>query len=356
MAQSVISALSMYLDRAVRTPYMKSKFAILHNPEVFEYTPFGDQVMIREVVGGNAADYDSAIGFVEGGNGGSVTWNAFKAPYDRQFTVPVDALKEMGSITQNMTPSGVLLMERYFANFASEIDATACATIYGKALPENIYSDAGVTSPQLRTDADNIFPTLAQIRSKLFNKGIESEVAVFVSSTIFGNIEAALIKNMALANQDFVKFNVSTNGLEIEVAVIKYGNLYLVRVPDDRMNSHVTILNGKTGTGQDAGGWAPDTLNPDFLNVQLLAIPFEAGGVSIRHLVSNFTLPARFMGMSTAKLEKEIASLNELYGGQIELRNIGIDQTGDRFKYMNRIVYGTAVFETYRKTIIAVTK
>ena len=46
----------------------------------------------------------------------------------------------------------------------------------------------------------------------------------------------------------------------------------------------------------------------------------------------------------------------KIYGNAIEIQNIGINQSADQFAYMNRIIYGTIVFDTWKKTIFAVTE
>lgn len=352
MPNAILDSAHMYLDKVVKAPYIYSKFAILHDPEKFEYSIYGESTRVREVTGGTAADYDPAQGFQSSEGQGSVVWSEFKAPFDRDITVPVDAVSEMNSITQGMQPSGPQVIERSWANFGGEIDATTCANIFSKVPQENKLTDTDYP-----LDRENAYSTLVKIENLLFNQGVDDVPAiVFTKSTVYAELQTAIVDKFGLANESVLKVNPSLDDkLEVSLSVIKFNNLYIVRVPDQRMISHVTLLDGKSA-GQETGGWLADDDNPDFTEVELLVVPFDSAALSIRHLVTNFTVPARFMNLSTASIDTQLKHMNEYYQGSAVLRNIGIDQTGDMFRYMNRILYGSVVYETWKKTLFAVTR
>lgn len=351
MNNAVLAAAGVYLDKVVRYPYMSAKTAILHDTEVFEYSLMGEITHIREITGGNTSSYEMGKGFQGGGQAGSSVQTPFKARFDRELSFGVDAIQEYNSILQGMTPSSVEVARQSWAKIGGEIDACTISTVYNatKASNKKVITDAG-----FEIAPDKILGTLNNIKTEIFNRQYEGSVITFLSGTAYANLRTALVNNNGLANQAVISvYPTGDDGLEIKLDVIKYDNLILVPVPDTRMNTQIVLLDGKTA-GQEEGGWLAD---PTSKRVHIVAVPQDAAKLSIRHIVANMTTPASFQsGLSVGVLEKELGKINEIYQGQALLKNIGIDQQGDQFKYMNRIIHDTAVFDTWKHTLFTVSE
>lgn len=343
--EAIIQALGMYLNKSAKEPLIKATSSVLNNPEIFEYTPYGEKVYIREVTGGSASDYDATKGFTPSGDLGSVVWSEFTAQHDRKFILPIDARKELNSIAQGMTPSGVLALERFWAKFASELDAVTYSTIYNKVKPAN-----RLTTANYPVDGANGWKTLAKVRNLAYNSGIDGPIFGFVASSVYAELEYSLIEKNGLANPHVLTLVASTDGLEVKVDVLKYHNIFLIRVPDERLITGVVLFDGDTA-GQENGGWAADA---GAKAIKMLFVPHGFGGQSVRHVVTNFTVPQSFEGLNPSALMDAVKRVNEVYQGQTEFRNIGINQTADSFQYNNRIIYDTAVFKTQEPTIFSV--
>ena len=351
MNNAVISAAGVYLDSVVRYPYVSAKTAILHDTTVFEYPLLGETTYIREVTGGNTSSYEKGKGFEGGGQAGSSVRTPFKARFDRELTFGVDAIEEYNSILQGMSLSSVEIAKQSWAKIGAEIDACTISTLFGatKVTNQKLVTDAGY-----EISPDKILGTLNNIKTEIFNRQYEGVVITFLSGTAYANLRTALVNNNGLANQAVISiYPTGDDGLEIKLDVIKYDNLVLVPVPDTRMNTKIVLLDGKTA-GQEDGGWLAD---PTSKRIHIVAVPIEAAKLSIRHVVANMTTPASFQtGLSVGVIETELGKINEIYQGQALLKNIGIDQRGDQFKYMNRIIHDTAVFETWKHTLFTVSE
>ena len=119
------------------------------------------------------------------------------------------------------------------------------------------------------------------------------------------------------------------------------------------MISNVILLD-KHSAGQTAGGWIPDTSAPGFHNIDMLVVPVDAAALSVRHIVSSLTVPLQAYNVEKFDINAELSGLNQMYDGQVYIENIGVDQNADRFKYMNRIKYGVAVFGVMAHTIFGI--
>lgn len=350
MANAVISAASMFMDKVVITPYLWAKTAILADPSKFQYSLFGKTTYVREVVGGVAGSYRPSAGFRGFTSGGSVVWTQFTAPHDRMLHDRIDALDELNSILQGMQLSGVAMNSATWKNFSAELDATTIATLYNSAPASNVFEN---TVAGYEITPDKIFHTLNKIKLNIFDAGYEDAVAVFVDTTTFANIQTAIIDKYGLANSSVLKMVVGEKeGLDVNINVLMLDNLLIIRVPKVRMVSNVVLYDGVTA-GQESGGWVKDV---NAKNINILAVPLEAAALSIRHVVANLAVPALFTNVNVSQINSALMDIYKIYGNAIEIQNIGINQSADQFAYMNRIIYGAIVFETWKKTIFAVTE
>lgn len=356
--QAVIAAAQMFLDKVVRYPYIMSKFSILAMSNNVEYSLYGESTNVREVTAGKAINYDENVGFEDGGDNGSVVWSEFKAMYDRQKTFKVPFIKEVNSILAGMEPSTVALLEQWWRAMGEEIDACIATSFYADVPTENRLLDT-----VNKVDEDNVFNTCLDIKWKIYNGGVDDDIYFFVSSDVVANMQKKILNGYGLANPTVLTMNpivsqdvadrVGEGGLTVDVNIIKFAdNCYIIPVPENRMVTKIVLNDGKTG-GQEEGGWSAATEESGYAKIKILAIPKCSAFVAIRHLVSNLTVPANTQGILNVNAQLE--DLNNGYYGSATVQNIGIDQTGDWFKSMNRIKHGGGVFETYKHTIFSVT-
>lgn len=350
MANAILTGAQMYMDKVIKYPYIKSKFAVLADKSKFQYSKFGEKTLVREVTPGTSSDYDEATGFAVGGTGGSVTWEDFTAEYDRQYTAPVGALQEMNSILEGMELGGTALVEAWYNQEGAEIDALACAKIYSKTPVSN-----RLTINAHPIDKTHIIDTLLYIDGQIRNNGEEDAVAVFIRNSVYSDLQSAIVDNYGLASDAVLTYTTSANNeegkIDVELRVKKLNDrMYLIPVPDNRMISNVTLLDGFSD-GQTAGGFVPDTSAEGYCNIYILAVPFNAAAESFRHIVANMTVPAMYQAEAN---NVDISALQDYYDGSMTILNIGVDQNGDQWKYMNRIVFGTAVFSNRTMTIFSV--
>lgn len=361
-ANGVIAAITAYMDWAVQKPYANSKFAVLHDANDFRYSKFGKETAVRNIVGGTFSNYDATSGFTRNdGTASTVGWQKFVAPYDRKHVIMIDAITELNAILEGMKPSGGLAYDAVYAREMAEIDATTCATLYSYVTEANKHLN---TANGYKTDKENILETLTNLDNELKNKGVYDEVFVFMSNSVYKNLQLALISSYGIANSAILSKTtvtqaLSKTGLDITTEVVKFGNrLIIVDVPDDRMNTLVTLYDGVTD-GQKQGGWAPDTTSTGSGKVDIIAVPKKASFLDIRHLVSTLSLPVAVDGIASIAnkiTNAEVAAqLNGLYDGSIAIQRIGVTQDSDAFVYNNRILFGAGVFDVYKDTIIAIT-
>lgn len=346
MATTVIEAAKAYSSQVIREPLINSVFSVLVNPNVFKYSKFGKETSVREVKGGTASNYDKNTGFKANGTGGSAIWKSFTAPYDREMTFAVDAIDEYNAVLEGYELSGVAVAKQNMVAMGGEIDATTSAAIYA-----NIPSTNVLSSTVAKIDKDHVFSTLTDLEARVFNAGYTGESFVFTRASVFSNIQAALLANNALANSEVLKFS-PVKGLELETRVIKYNNLIILRVPDNRMYTVISILDG-ISEGQTAGGY----VKADGASyIDILVVPAPAAALSVRHIVANLLVPMAYMnGLNPGNLEVELGGVNDLTDNALAFQNIGINQKADSFEYQTRLVYGAMTFDSWKKTLFAVT-
>lgn len=362
----LVSGIRAYTSALKAMPYAQSMFAqALGDPSRFRYSVFGEYTAYRTIVGETAGNYDGAEGF----NAGPIdmdVWAQLRAEYDRQIAFAVDYIDEMNTVLSGMTLTGTEKLKASWRRLGPEIDAVACATIYNQIPAGNqiVNSTSGY-----QTDADHIVQTLINIDNVLYDMGWYGDVAVMLSSNIAGYLSQAIIQYNGLASGAMLAPVTSSNvyrrvnfrgedyfddGLHLTYEVLRFqSRMFIYKVPRQCMVTNVTLLDKKS-EGQIEGGWIPDTDADGFHSIDMMVIPIEAAALSVRHVVSSMTVPLAAYNIDKFNVNNELSALNDMYDGQVVVENIGIDQTGDRFKYMNRIKYGAVVFEGLAHTIFAI--
>ena len=366
MNGALVSGIRSYTSAVKSMPYSQSMFAqALADTSKFRYSEFGEYTAVREITGETAGDYDSCDGF----NAACIdldVWNEFRAEWDREISFSVDYIDEMNSILRGMTLTGTEKLKASWRRLGPEIDAVSCASIWHQmpAGGKHANSEDGY-----KTDIDNIVQTLIAKDNELYDMGWYGDVAVMISSAVATTLSQAIVKHNGLASGAMLQPVESTrvtrkvsfrgedyfeDGLSFKYDVLRFNSrMFIYKVPKQCMISDVILLDKKTA-GQTAGGWIPDTSAEDFCNVEVLVVPVDAAALSVRHIVSNLTVPLQAYNVEKFDINEELSGLNKMYDGQVYIENIGVDQNADRFKYMNRIKYGVAVFGVMAHTILGI--
>ena len=114
MAIGVYAGIDAYAKKANSGLYLACKTSIFNNPENQIYTPKGRVTKVRQYDAGYAGDYDKAKGWLQQyGYTGGIEWIDYVAPYDRAKVISVDAIDELQSYANGMTPSIQLLFEDF---------------------------------------------------------------------------------------------------------------------------------------------------------------------------------------------------------------------------------------------------
>ena len=363
---ALVSGIRAYTSAVKSMPYSQSMFAqALADTSKFRYSLFGEYTAVREITGEAAGNYDSSEGFSANAIDLDV-WNEFRAEWDREISFSVDYLDEMNTILRGMTLTGTEKLKASWRRLGPEIDAVSCASIWNQMPAGNQHAN---TENGYKTDADNIVQTLIDKDNELYDMGWYGDVAVMLSSAVASTLSQAIIKYNGLASGamltpvesarvtrrvDFRGEDYFEDGLHFKYEVLRFQTrMFIYKVPRQCMVSNVILLDKKT-SGQTAGGWIPDTKASGFHNIDMLIVPVDAAALSVRHIVSSLTVPLQAYNVEKFDVNAELSGLNQMYDGQVYIENIGIDQNADRFKYMNRIKYGVAVFGVMAHTIIGV--
>lgn len=362
MPNALRSGIRAYTSAIKSMPYSQSMFAqALADTSKFRYSEFGEYTAVREITGEAAGNYDGCKGFSANCIDLDV-WSEFKAEFDREISYSVDYLDEINSILRGMELTGTLKLKASWQRLGPEVDAVSCATIYNQIPSGNQHSN---TETGYQTDKANIIQTLIDIDNRLYDMGVYGDVAVMMASNIATNLSVAIKEANGLASGamlapvtsrverqvNFRGEDYFEDGLHFKYEVLRFqSRLFIYKVPKQCMIDKVLLLDKKTD-GQTAGGWVPDT---GYKPIDLLIVPTEAAALSVRHIVSSLTVPLNAYNVDKFNVNDELSGLNQMYDGQVILENIGIDQTGDRFSYKNRIKYGAAVFSVLAHTIIGI--
>jgi hypothetical protein len=362
MAFTVYDGILAYARRANSALYLSCRTSIFNNPDNQVYTPKGKKTAIRQYESGKAGTYDKNKGYMQTyGSGKGIEWIEYEAPFDRAKVLTVDAIDELQSYANGMTPSIELLNSDFFNNqMPAEIDAANIAQFFSKVPDANIRE-----SSVYDTSVDGILDTVLALENDIFNSGYDGKSVLFMRSAVYKNFQKAIIKNHGLASGTLMKRTLSVSidtelgkllagaddKISVNVELNEFDNFYVIQMPDDRMYNLITMLDG-TSVGQTDGGYVADDSDPDFALIDLLAIPFVAAFTNVRHLVDNFLVPASMptTGFTQVDLEK----LNNRMFGNVEIGFAGINQKANAFEYDIRVIYGGDLFDNRRRNCFAV--
>jgi len=361
---TVYDGLYAYAKKANSGLYLACRTAIFNNPADQIYTPKGKITKVRQYDAGKAGTYSKSRGWMETyGTGRGVEWIDYKAPYDRAKVLKVDAMDELQSYVAGMTPSIELLNGDFLDNhLPAEIDATNIAQFCQRIPEANRFRN---DQDGFKTDKDNILETILRLQNLIFNSGYDRDSVLFIRSSVYTAFQEAIIKNHGLASGVMlnktmnVRINTGLNGLlssadeviDINVDFQVFGKFLIVNMPDDRMYTAVTLLDGYS-TGQKEGGYIPDTEDKDFALIDLMAIPIEAAFTNTRYIVDNFLVPASIPGYN---YKVDLRKINERMYGNVEVNNAGINQKANAFEYDIRVIYGGDIFDNRARNCFVVT-
>lgn len=364
---TVYDGIEAYARKANSGLYVACKTAIFNNPQNQILTPKGKVTRVRQYESGMAGNYSKTKGWMtQYGNGKGVQWIDYRAPFDRAKVLTTDAIDEEQSFAVGMTPSIELLNADFLDNqLPREIDATNIAGWYSQIPAANKYvnSETG-----FKTDAENILATLNNLDRLIFNSGYDRDTVLFMNSETYANMISAiqnkfgLASNVLMEKQATVYIDTGLGSLikgtdsmiKVNITFEVYGHFLIVRVPDDRMYSQITMFSGDPDDeGQEAGGYAPKYSDDGFANIAMLAIPIEAAFTNTRYMVDNFLYPAFLQ--TNPYTSVDIRKLNERMYGNVEINNAGINQKANAFEYDIRAIYGGSLFDNRARNCFAVT-
>lgn len=368
MGYSIVQGLNAYAKQIFNALFLGCKTAILNNEGLLSYSKRGVNTLVREVDAGAGGLYDKSLGWNvhNGGYGGedTVTWREYAPKFDTAKTIEIDLVDELNSYTEGMESSLNALVDDYInRRLAATIDAANIATLASQVPEANIHAD---TEAGWQVDKDNIFGTLAGIQAELADT-YDGPVITFINTKVYAALQQALLAAptgvLAMYREGTIPVRFDGfgdyaddygEGFGFDLRVVYFGNLILVKVPSDRMYTRILMLNGLQGSeGQEVGGYLPDTSNPDFAGVDLLAVPTISAFASIKWLITQYLVPAYIEGVPTPNVD--VLRLNEMMFGQVEVENAGINQVANSFKVNNRCLFGADIIKNRANSVYMIT-
>lgn len=357
MPSNIITGAKMYTSAVKNYPYMHSLYAqAIADPTKFKYSQFGEETMVREIIGVSAGTYSGMWNDTEDEGSG---WTAHAALFDREISFNVGAVEEMNAILAGMELTGLLKAKASWKRMGPEIDAVSCSYISA-----NIQSGNAIAAADLPMTKTGIVDSLISLRQQVYDLGYYGEIAVMLDSESYGNltsnffnagglVSGAMLsktsKTFAATDKDYFQ-----NTLEFTGDVHRFmDNMYIYNVPKASMHNKVTLLDKKS-VGQEAGGFVAATGAVGYHAVKCQVIPLDAAALSVRHLVGEIAVPQRFMDIQGFDIKSELDAMNEMYDGVTMVENIGVNQLADSFRYLNRILYGPTTFETQKHLMFEV--
>lgn len=368
MAYSVYDSANAYLNKIKSALAISAKTSILHNEDNFRYELRGGKTLVRSADAGGAGTYNKSKGFTQPYGGGTgITWEEYEPQNDRAKVIRVDKADELASYHAGMDSSIGAMAHSYGRNyFAPEFDAVNIATLFNK-IPEDNVITTGTDGFEI--DIDNICQTLINIDAAMYNAGSDGPAAIFIESSVFAILQAALLKTPgALAFTNALrKVRIETGfesliGMEapltVQTKVLKWNEHYIIPMPSNRMNSLITLLDGQS-EGQEAGGY--EVGGEGNRVIRILAVPLEAGFTSVRYEVNNLLLPGDMRGfnISDSEVTRAMAKLREGVDGSgmfsnMTIQNVAFNPYYDAFEFQSRIIYGADLFNSRKNVCFAV--
>lgn len=291
MANSFVLA-EKYLPMLDEVYKQSSRTAILDATKVDIVN--GNTVKVFKTNMDGLGDYNRNTGFVDGSVTGS--WETLTLTKDRGRSFMVDAMDDEETINQAF---GTLAAEFIRTKVTPEIDAYTFAKIAGTSgiLSANADISVGTTN----------VATLIDTAEKDMN---EAEVPyegrlLFISETAYAGLRNNIVRDVQ--NRDG---NIS-NAIEM------YNDMRVIRVPQTRFYTAITLANG-TSSGQTAGGYTGTASTGHKINFMIIH-PSAITKV-VKHAVPRIFAP-------------------------------GVNQKADAWKYDYRIYHDTFVFDNKVKGV-----
>lgn len=203
-----------------------------------------NSVLVPQITTQGLADYDKASGFVAGD--ANLTWVTYTFSQDRGREFTIDN-------ADNMETAGLafgrLASDFVSTNVVPETDAYRFATMFANAANT---AAADLTNTTVDAAIDTAVETLDEA-----NVPEEGRI-LYVSPTVY-----KLIKQSDNFNRDL------TPGQDPNKNFAFYDNMKVIKVPQSRFYSAITLYDGST-SGQEAGGYIKDAVDGLDLNFMIV--------------------------------------------------------------------------------------
>ena len=350
MANQIIQGIKAYAKKPVMLFYTGSKAALLFNPEGHKFTKFGT-LTVQQVKSGKMGNYDKTTGF-SGASNASVEWIEYPCRFDRYLPIHIDGAEHFASMLEGGTnPIDAVLADYYNRELPEEFDSVVFSSWAAEVDPANI-------TPLVEKPKSYI-KLLNEIRRNIVNSGYAGDVMLFTSATAYSDIETELASSGLLHNSTLTAIIPAGKDLgngkyddavEITVDVCKYNNLIIVEVPDSRMFTKYTMLDGKT-PGQEDGGVMPA---PDAQKIYMIAVPASnAAFCGFQHETTQIAVPSGYS--YTEKDLRDMAAWKNGILGNGFYGTIGINQKANAFDANTRVIYDGHLFDNNKRSVFLFT-
>ena len=241
----------------------------------------GDTVKVFKTSMDGMGNYDRGTGFVKGDVTG--TWKTMKLARDRGRSFVVDRMDNEETIGMAF---GTLAGEFIRTKVAPEIDAYTFAKLAGTT-----GIDTG-TAAAITIGTTDV-PSLVDEAERSMN---ENEVPVegrilFISETAYAGLKAKIVRT------------VQSDVLGVNREVETYDGMRIVRVPQNRFYTAITLFDGKT-EGQTAGGYI-GTKTTGF-PINFMVIHPSAVCKVVKHVLPRIFTPEQYQDADAWKFDYRV--------------------------------------------------
>lgn len=262
MANSIALA-QKYLPLLDEVYQAASKTSVLESKSGFKFTG-ANTIQLYETSMNGLGDYDRQNGFLGGDVTG--TWNPYALEIDRGRSFTIDSMTNEETLGMAF---GTLVGEFLRTEVVPEVDAYVFSKIAGTDGISHGTHDklADISHPAAELDK-----AIAQLNE---DEVPDTGRIVFVSEKFYQGIQGDITRT--IANQD----------KGINKTIETYDGVEIIRVPQKRFLSAITLYNGKSG--QAAGGYVPAGTN---YNLHFIMMDKEAVKRITKHAILRIFSPA----------------------------------------------------------------
>lgn len=206
----------------------------------------GNTVQVYKTALDGLGDYNRNTGFATGSETGS--WESLALTKDRGRSFQIDAMDNEETLGMAF---GTLVGEFLRTKVVPELDAYRFAKIAGTANISGANADITVGS----TDVPDLIATAEQVMGD-DEVPLEGRV-LFVSEKAYAGLKAKITR--------YVQNDIMGVNTEVE----SYDGMRVIRVPQGRFNTGITLYDGTTG-GQTAGGYIVPTSTSYKINFMIV--------------------------------------------------------------------------------------